>query len=304
VSGVFDDAAWAAMSPATPDERADLEAFFEDQVARAVVRGRERGHFYQLTADTILLQRPDVYDRYRKGLNAFPNRLRETGTEESTAVELIVTSLGHLPMYILYGWETGIYNEFRHLQGRGFTRAQLMELVLYTQLQAGIRGLQHVYNAVAKILPFFYERPEPAPFPAGWAPDPEAFRSGLDLSSRALTEADRRNVADWYERTIGYVPRTAQFAMRRHPDFFKWYRARWEIIFQTLPKQVVPYIMLRQHLLTGSTDALREAILLGKAWGVSKEWVVHGLTVSAYYTGFEGLYAVTDAVDDLLDTWT
>lgn len=300
---MFDEAAWAAMSPSTPDERARLEAFFEDQVARAVVRGRERGHFYQLTADSILLERPDVYDRYRKGLRSFPNRLKQTGTEESDAVELIVTSLGHLPMYILYGWETGIYNEFRHLQGRGFTRAQLMELVLYTQLQAGIRGLQHVYNAVAKILPFFYERPDPAPFPKGWAPDPEAFKSGLDLSANELTNADRQNVTVWYERTIGYVPRSAVFAMKRHPEFFKWYRARWEIIFQTLPKQVVPYIMLRQHLLTGSRDALREAVLLGRAWGISKEWIVHGLSVSAYYTGFEGLYAASEGVDDLLDAW-
>jgi hypothetical protein len=300
---MFDEAAWAAMSPTTPDERARLEAFFEDQVARAVVRGRERGHFYQLTADSILLERPDVYDRYRKGLRSFPTRLKQTGTEESEAVELIVTSLGHLPMYILYGWETGIYNEFRHLQGRGFTRAQLMELVLYTQLQAGIRGLQHVYNAVAKILPFFYERPDPAPFPKGWTPDPEAFKAGLDLSATELTDADRRNVTAWYERTIGHIPRSVVFAMKHHPEFFKWHRARWEIIFQTLPKQVVPYIMLRQHLLTGSQDALREAVLLGRAWGISKEWIVHGLSVSAYYTGFEGLYAASEAVDDLLDAW-
>jgi hypothetical protein len=296
----FDEAALPSLAA---DERATLEAFFDDQVARAVVRGRERGHYYQLTADTIALYRPDVYDRYRKGLSSFPNRLRQTGTEESLAVELIVTSLGHLPMYIMYGWETGIYNEFRHLQGRGFTQAQLMELVMYTQLNAGIRGLQHVYNAVAKILPFWSQAAEPAPFPAGWVPDPAAFQAGLDLSTRDLTDADRRNVTDWYERTIGYVPRSVTFAIKRHPEFFKWHRARWEIIFQTLPKQVVPYIMLRQHLLTGSRDALREAVLLGKAWGITREWIVHGLTVSAYYTGFEGLYAATDAVDDILDAW-
>ena len=119
-----------------------------------VRRGRWRGHFYQLTADLIMLEhRPDYARATYNAIPAFRNRLRETGEEDSDAVELIAESLQHLPMYILYGWETGIYNEFRHLQSRGLSKAQLMELVLFAQLQAGIRGLQHVYNAVGKYLP-------------------------------------------------------------------------------------------------------------------------------------------------------
>jgi hypothetical protein len=31
--------------------------------------------------------------------------------------------------------------------------------------------------------------------------------------------------------------------------------------------------------------------------------IVHGLTVPAYYTGFEGLYAASEVVDDPLDAW-
>jgi hypothetical protein len=75
------------------------------------------------------------------------------------------------------------------------------------------------------------------------------------------------------------------------------------VIFQTLPKQVAPYIMLRQHMLTGNQDALREGVLLGKAWGITREWTVHGLMVSAFYTGFEGLYFAQSAVQDVLDNW-
>ena len=91
--------------------------------------------------------------------------------------------------------------------------------------------------------------------------------------------------------------------MTYHPEFYKWHRARWEVIFQTLPKQTAPYVMLRQHMLTGNTDALREAVLLGKAWGITREWTIHGLMVSAFYTGFEGLYAAHAAVDDVLENW-
>jgi len=39
---------------------------------------------------------------------AFRNRLRETGEDSTDNAEIIAESLQHLPMYVLYGWETGI----------------------------------------------------------------------------------------------------------------------------------------------------------------------------------------------------
>src|SRR5205823_14189685 len=155
-------------------------------------RGRWRGHFYQLTADLVMLEhRPDYAKAMYDTIPAFSNRLRETGEEESDAVELDAASLQHLPMYILYGWETGIYNEFRHLHFRGLTKAQLMELVMFAQLQAGMRGLQLVYNSVSRLLVDVPDLSEAAVFPRGWAADPDAFKAGLDLSSRELTAADQ-----------------------------------------------------------------------------------------------------------------
>lgn len=303
MTGMFGHPDMSSIAESTPAERAELEQFFEDRLRFGVVRGRARGHFYQMTADLIMLEhRPDYAKRFYDGIPSFRHRLAETGTETSDAVELIAESLQHLPMYILYGWETGIYNEFRHLRSRGLSKAQLMELVMFAQLQAGMRGLQLVYNSVSRFLVDLPDAPEPAPFPAGWAPDPDAFKAGLDLSARELTAADRANVVGWYERTIGYVPPSVEFAMAYHPEFYKWHRARWEVIFQKLPKQTAPYIMLRQHMLTGNRDALREAAALGKAWGITREWLVHGLMVSAWYTGFEGLYVAQAAIEDILQT--
>lgn len=292
----------AQMSDADRDA---LDRFFQTKIEADVRRGRWRGHFYQLTADLVMLEhRPDYAKAMYDTIPSFRNRLKETGEEDSDAVELIAESLQHLPMYVLYGWETGIYNEFRHLHFRGLTKAQLMELVMFAQLQAGMRGLQLVYNSVSRLLVDLDDPAEPAPFPKGWAPDPEAFKAGLDLSVRALTDDDRRAVTAWYERTIGYVPGSVKFAMTFHPEMYKWHRARWEIIFQTLPKQTCPYVMLRQHMLTGNKEALREAVLLGKAWGITREWTVHGLMVSAFYTGFEALHVVHAAANDILESWT
>jgi hypothetical protein len=300
----FNHPDFSGSGPLTDAEREELDAMFQRRVEADVRRGRWRGHFYQLTADLIMLEhRPDYAKAFYNTIPSMRNRLRETGEEESDAVELIAESLQHLPMYILYGWETGIYNEFRHLNFRGLTKAQLMELVMFAQLQAGMRGLQLVYNSVSRLLVDLRDNPEPAPFPKGWAPDPDAFKAGLDLSTRELTAQDRERITSWYEHTIGYVPNSVKFSMTYHPEFYKWHRARWEIIFQKLPKQTAPYVMLRQHMLTGNQDALREAVLLGKAWGITREWTMHGLVASALYTGFEGMYVAHAALNDIFEDW-
>src|SRR5438477_289563 len=209
----------SSIAPATEAERAMLDEFFQTRVEADVRRGRWRGHFYQLTADLIMLEhRPDYARAFYDAIPSFRNRLRETGEETNDAVELIVESLAHLPMYILYGWETGIYNEFRHLRFRGLTKAQLMELVMFAQLQAGMRGLQLVYNGASRLLVDLPDTAEAAPFPRGWAPDPDAFKAGLDLSARELTDGDRTAITGWYERTIGYVPNSVKFAMTYHPE--------------------------------------------------------------------------------------
>lgn len=295
----------SSIGTSTEAEREVLDAFFQTRVEADVRRGRWRGHFYQLTADLVMLEhRPDYAKAFYDTIPSFRNRLRETGEEQSDAVELTAESLQHLPMYVLYGWETGIYNEFRHLHFRGLTKAQLMELVMFAQLQAGMRGLQLVYNSVSRLLVDLPDTPEAAQFPAGWAPDPDAFKAGLDLATRELTGEDRHRITRWYEQLIGYVPSSVKFAMTFHPEMYKWHRARWEIIFQTLPKQTAPYVMLRQHMLTGNHEALREAVLLGKAWGITREWIVHGLMVSAFYTGFEALHVAHAAAADILDDWS
>jgi hypothetical protein len=282
-----------------------LQQFVEARRAHGLNVDRGWGLMYQSTADGIMLDnRPDYARFFYEGLRTFRTRLEQTSTETSNPVQLTITSFQHLPMYILYGWETGIYNEFRHLQSRGLSKAQLLELVMFAQLQAGMRGLQLVYNAVGKYLPDWRDGPGEVPLPRGWAADPAAFKAGLDLSVRELTPADRTAITTWYERTIGYVPNSVTFALTYHPEFYKWHRARWEVIFQKLPKQTAPYVMIRQHMLTGNTEALREAVLLGKAWGITREWLMLGFASTAYYTGFEALYRAHAAVDDILQTMT
>jgi hypothetical protein len=222
-------------------------------------------------------------------------------------VEVVLLAVQNIHSYTMLGWETGLKNEADNLRRNGCTRAQLMELVMFTQMYGGMRGLGHTYHAIGDMLAVWGDPPslpsdhDALVWPDGWAADPEAFRSGIDHDARELTDDDRRRLTDWYERTIGYLPNSIAWGIKHHPEFVKVNRARWEVAIKTLPKQVVPYMMLRHHTITGSKDGLRESAALAKAWGITPELIVHGITcTAAYFTNFEGLYAVHDALEGLL----
>ena len=213
-------------------------------------------------------------------------------------------SIQQLHSYMVYGWETGIRNQFRVLRRLGFTRSQMMEIVMFGRLVAGMRGMGHVYHAVGDMLPDYQDGHGHPDFPPGWEADSEAFRCGLDLSTSDFTDQDRANLTSWYERTIGYVPNSVKFGMQWDPMVLKVDRAMWERAIKTLPKQVAPYLMLRDATLNSDRDALREAALLGKAWGLTPDWIVRGITQTVqYFTGLRGMYAAYDAVNDLLMNW-
>jgi hypothetical protein len=217
---------------------------------------------------------------------------------------VILQSCQNIHSYMMLGWETGIRNEFETLWRNGMTREQLMELVMFSQMYAGMRGLGHVYHAVGDFLPMFGPPPMEALWPEGWAADADAFRCGLDLDTRELTKEDSANLTTWYENTIGYVPRSIEFTMKRNPKFLKLNRARWERTIKTAPKQLAPYLMLRHNTITQSVEGLRESALLGKAWGFTPDLVVRSVTNTAmYFTGNEGLYAVYEALDPILEDW-
>jgi hypothetical protein len=252
-----------------------------------------RGPLYELYANSLMLDyAPDFAKLHRWGSDLFGR---------PSHANILTLSMQNIHSYMMLGWETGILNEFHTLRRNGMTLQQLMELVMFSQLYAGMRGLGHVYRAVGDLLPVFKEPTVEPVFPPGWAADPDAFKCGLDFSVREMTDGDRTRLTEWYERTVGLVPTSIQFGLKHNPRFVKVNRAKWEVAIKTLPKQVAPYLMLRHHTITGSRDGLREAALLARAWGVTPEWIVQGITASAmYFTGFDGLYAAYEAVDDLI----
>jgi hypothetical protein len=182
-----------------------------------------------------------------------------------------------------------------------------MEIVMFAQNWAGMRGLGHTFHALEDMLPVWADPPSlPSDYdalvwPDGWAADPEAFQCGLDMSTPTCTDADKQNIAAWYESTIGHYPKSIQWAMRHNPDWVKANRAKWEVAIKTLPKQVAPLMMIRHNCVVENREGLREAVLLAQAWGFTPELIARSIIITAnYFSGFEGLHVAEQAVGDLL----
>lgn len=292
-----------STTDATPTlkEGLDLDNVFEttpEEVATNLAHiWGPRGPLYEMYAMSLYMDYAPDFGKLSRWAGDVFGRL-------SGAENVVLASSQNILTYMMTGWETGIRNEFYVLWRNGLSKEDVLELVMFSQMYAGMRGLGHVYHAVGDLLPSWAPPPREPAYPAGWAADPDAFKCGLDLSTRELTDEDTANLTAWYETTIGYLPDSIKFGIKYNPRFVKLNRARWEVTLKRVPKQMAPYLMLRQNTITGSEEGLREAALLGKAWGFDADTVQRAVTNTAmYFTNFEGLYAPSKVLDDLLENW-
>jgi hypothetical protein len=279
-------------------DTANLETTTRDEINAEFIRLLDnRQALYDLSSELIMLDyRPEFAKLHRRG-----SRSLGVGLKGGSLLD----SIGHLFVYIHMAWETGILNTVHSCRRQGVTREQLLDVFMAGQVTGGPRGAENIYRAVWMMLRDYRDRPEPAEFPDGWAPDSAAFRCGLDLSTQDLTDADLRAIAGWYERTIGYVPSSVSFMAEHHPRFLKNYRAKWEGAFRgAMPKQLLPYMNLRYCTINGFREGIRENALLAKAWGMQPEYVVHAVASSAYYmNGLPAVSVAADALSEILRSW-
>jgi hypothetical protein len=270
----------------------------ESADGKRVIRGAlDPGPRYDLSANSLwLYTRPDFAKLHSRVLRGWQTR------ESENSGILTHSSAANLHTYINQAWETGIENCTRGLQARGFTRAQLMEVVMHAQMSAGMRGLQVVANAVGIILGDYVERDISPDWPEGWAPDMQPFYCGLDASTIQLTPQDLTNIEEWYERTIGWQPPRIRFLARHDPMTLKSWRAKWEGVFRgALPKQMMPYLSLRHNIVSGNPGGLRESALLARAWGVTDAIIVSTVIQGAYYfCGPERMDLAEEVLGDVL----
>jgi hypothetical protein len=240
--------------------------------------------------------RPDVLKRHKARTRHF-----RTAKEPDRP---LVQILAAIHQYTITAFTEGIAYEIRLAQSLGATRSDILDTLSVAWIHAGHRGM-YAAAAYADYLRA-YQDPEPqngARFPDGWTFDPGAFDSGMDFSSREATPEDIAALRDWYARTLGEVPPHVDFLATHRPGLLKAYRDRYEhAIRDSLPKQMLPYLLLSHNVVRGFRGGIRENVLLGRALGMSREQLLDAICFAVLDAGANALDVVDDAAGDVLAT--
>jgi hypothetical protein len=238
--------------------------------------------------------RPDVLKRHKARTRHF-----RTAKEPDRPLAQILAAVHE---YTIRAFPEGIAYEIRLAQSLGATRSDILDTLSVAWIHSGHRGM-YAAAAYADYLRT-YTDPEPAlPWPEGWAFDPRAFDSGMDYASREATSEDMDRVQEWYRSTLGEIPPYVRFLATHRPGLLKAYRDRYEhAIRDSLPKQMLPYLMLGHNVVRGFRDGIRENVLLGRALGMTREQLLDAICFAVLHAGVNALDVVEEAAGDVLAT--
>jgi len=238
--------------------------------------------------------RPDVLKRHKA-------RSRHFFGDEAAEFPLPVQLLA-IHQYTVEAFHGGIGYEIRLARSNGAQRSDLLDALSIAFIHSGHAGMYAVRAEAATVLREYEDPPVRQRFPPGWEFDADAFDSGMDYSRRDATPEDMASLMAWYERTLGEVPRSAQLLARHRPGLLKAYRNRYEnAIRDSLPKQMLPYLLLNHSVVRGHADGIREHVLLGRALGMTTEQLLDSIGLAVLFAGAEVVGLVEDTVGDLLD---
>ena len=238
--------------------------------------------------------RPDVLKRHKARTRHF----RTTQEPDRPLVQILAA----IHRYTTTAFAEGVAYEIRLAQSLGATRTDILDTLSVAWIHAGHRGM---YAAAAyRDYLRAYEDPEPVDasrFPDGWEFDASAFDSGMDFASREATPEDIDALRGWYVRTLDEVPPHVDLLATHRPGLLKAYRDRYEhAIRDSLPKQMLPYLLLNHNMARGFRGGIRENVLLGRALGMSREQILDAACFAVLDAGINALDLVEDAAGDVL----
>jgi hypothetical protein len=223
---------------------------------------------------------------------------------------VVLPQAAHLLMYVnlytVFANEKGILYMVINARTMGATRAEVIDAFRLSALAAGPYGI----NAAA-ILADDYLREWPTDsdepgvdWPADWAPNPDALKSGIDHSTNELTKPELDALREWYLEVHGEVPQFVDFLGTAHPAALKTQRIRFEAsLGPAIPAQMAPLSML---LLAGQRrwpTAILRAGQLAKHLGVKRHQAVETLFWAGVFGGEAVMEDAIDALGPVLDGW-
>jgi hypothetical protein len=237
--------------------------------------------------------RPDVLKRHKARTRHF-----RTANEPDRP---LVQILAAIHAYTISAFPEGVAYEIRLAQTLGARKTDVLDTLSVAWIHSGHRGM-YAAAAYADYLRTYEDPPPSSPWPDGWAFDPRAFDSGMDYARRDATAEDMERLRDWYRTTLGEIPPYVRFLAGHRPGLLKAYRDRYEhAIRDTLPKQMLPYLLLCHNVGRGFRDGIRENVLLGRALGMTREQLLDAICFAVLDAGINALDVVEDAAGDVLD---
>lgn len=273
-------------------------------------RGLDLSDLHETSQEEIVGFRDFYRERFGYPLPAFemwlenrPDVLKAYRLQASQSRSAPWTAVAMMHLYAIHGYEDGILYEIKNCQGHGLTKKQVLEGLAVAFIHAGPRGMRFVATSSREYLRDYEERDTPPTWPDNWDVDPDAFHSGVDFSNPDLTDAERARLEGWYETTLGEIPASVAFMVRHRPSVLKAYRCRWENAIQDgLPKQMMPYLMMQFNVTRGFSEGIREAALLGRAFGMGLEQVVDALVWGVGYGGgLDSVYAAEASISEVFN---
>jgi hypothetical protein len=218
------------------------------------------------------------------------------------------SALTGLHTYTILAYPQGIVYEIINARSRGATKTEVTDVLSIAWLHSGTVGMNTAATAAREYMRS-WDPDEPAPgmpYPAGWARDPDAFRSGLDFTDvTTITDAELRALQDWHRRVQGAVPAYVPFLARQYPVALKVFRARYESVIAqaSLPKQMIAVLFLHTAAFRQRPDAVRRAAAMARAFGVSKGQALHALANAQRYLGDLFADAAFEPIAGLFEDW-
>lgn len=211
-----------------------------------------------------------------------------------------IPALAALHQYVITAFSDGIGYEIELARTMGARRGDILDTISVAFIHSGHPGMYQVTEH-ADALRNYTEVPDAERFPPNWSFDPGAFDSGMDYSAREASAEDLRRLTDWYERVLGEVPKHVTFLAQHRPDLLKAYRNRYEhAIRESLPAQMLPFLMLHHNVVRGFRDGIRENVLLARALGMTRPQVLNAICLAELHGGAEVLDVVAEAAGDVL----
>lgn len=236
--------------------------------------------------------RPDVLKRHKARTRHFSSM-----TEPRHP---LVGLLGAIHQYTVSGFREGIAYEIRLAQTNGALRTDILDTLSVAFIHSGHRGM-YAAAAYKDYLRDYVDPDAPDRFPVNWTFIPGLFDSGMDYTTRDATAEDMDKLMSWYQRTLGEIPRYAQFLAEHRPGLLKAYRDRYEhAIRDSLPAQMLPWLMLNYNVVRGFGEGIRENVLLGRALGMSREQLLDAICYGVLHAGANALGIVEQAAGDVL----